>query len=116
MAARDSDRYFLLEQWGLGARGGAVAGYVRANESCCDDFYQECSLTDEEWRRIEAAMCDLRKDFPQTYEIVRARYVENLFQEEILLRFSIKYHQLKTHFEGALMWVLSRYYQKNKVA
>lgn len=116
MAARDEDRYFLLYQWGLGARGGSVAGYGRVNESCCDDPFVQCSLIDEEWERVEAALLELKIVFPKTYEVVRARFVEGLYQEEIFYRFSIKYPQLRGHLDDARMWVLSRYYQKNIAA
>lgn len=117
MAARDEERYFLLYQWGLGARGGAVSGCGRVSESsCCDDPPAKCSLIDDEWERVEAALLELKIVFPKTYDVVRARFVEGLYQEEIFHRFSIKYPQLRAHLDDARMWVLSRYYQKNKAA
>jgi len=117
MAARDEERYFLLYQWGLGARGGSVSGYGRVNEgSCCDDAPAQCSLSDDEWQRIESALLELKIVFPKTYDIVQARFVGGLFHEELFLRFSIKYPQLKAHLDDARMWVLSRYFQKNRAA
>jgi hypothetical protein len=115
--ARDEERYFLLYQWGLGARGGSVAGCVRVNEgSCCDDPPASCALSEHEWERVEAALLELKIVFPKTYEVVEARFVNGLYHEELFLRFSIKYPQLKAHLDDARMWVLSRYYQKNKAA
>lgn len=117
MASHDEDRYYLLYQWGLGARGGAVSGIHRISESsCCDDAPANCLLSEQEWLRVERALLEFKKVFPDFYDVVEARFVKGMYHEEIFLKFRIKRPQLVASLDGARMWVLSRFYQFSDAA
>lgn len=117
MARRDAEEYYLLYQWGLGAKGGSVSGCHRLSESsCCEDAPANCLLSEAEWLRIEKALLEFKKYFPDSYDVVEARFVKGLFQEEIFLRFKIKYPQMRASLDDARMWVMSRFFQESIAA